>query len=212
MHCQDASHKEDLDQYTLAVLDTIQDAAEVNLSTLAPKNSSLKKIVPGWIDEVKLFRDKAFFWHQIWKSCGRPINNEIHKIMKHTRNIYHYQFKKCKNAEQRIKKDKLLNACLGDGGDLFKEIKTLRKSEISVATSIDGISQNIPEHFSTIYSQLYNSADDTAKLAQVYVRANDEVSATSLDILARITPDLVNTACKRLKPGKSDPIHSFSSD
>ena len=120
MHCRDASHKEDLDQYTLAVLDTIQDAAEVNLPTPAPKNSSMKKIVPGWIDEVKPFRDKAFFWHQIWKSCGRPINNEIHKVMKHTRNIYHYQFKKCKNEEQRIKRVKLLNACLGDGGDLSK--------------------------------------------------------------------------------------------
>ena len=31
-------------------------------------------------------------------------------------------------------------------------------------------------------------------------------------MLNKITPELVKTACKKLKPGKSDPIHSFSSD
>ena len=118
----------------------------------------------------------------------------------------------CRKAEERVKRDKLLNACLGEGGDLFKEIKALRKSTTSVATSIDGVSDNIPEHFSTIYSQLYNSADDGDKLAEVYDRANDEVTVSSLNMLTKITPELLKTACKKLKPGKSDPIHSFSSD
>ena len=31
-------------------------------------------------------------------------------------------------------------------------------------------------------------------------------------MLNKITPELVKTACKKLKPGKSDPIHSFLSD
>ena len=212
LHCQDASHKEDLDHYTLAVLNTIQVAAELSLPTPATKNVRRKPAVPGWVDEVKSFRDSAFFWHQVWKSCGRPINTEIHRVMKHSRNTYHYQFRKCKKAEERIKRDKLLNACLGEGGDLFKEIKALRKSGTAVATSIDGVSKNIPEHFSSIYSQLYNSANDGEKLAQVYARANSEVTVTSLDMLTRITPELLKTACKKLRPGKSDPIHTFSSD
>ena len=37
-----------------------------------------------------------------------------------------------------MKKSKLLNACLGEGGDLFKEIKEMKKTKSVVATSIDG--------------------------------------------------------------------------
>ena len=65
--------------------------------------------------------------------------------MKKTRNIYHYQYRKCQRAEDRIRSDKLLNACLGQGGDLFKEIKAIRKSALAVATFIDGVGENISE-------------------------------------------------------------------
>ena len=213
VHCQLVSHKDDLDQYTLAVLDTVQQVAEASLPTPVVKGARKgTPTVPGWVSEVKPFRDNAFFWHQIWQSCGRPINTEVHRIMKKTRNIYHYQFRKCKNAEDRIKRDKLLNACLGEGGDLFKEIKALRKSTTGVATSIDGVSQNIPEHFGTIYSQLYNSAEDSEKLKEVHTRAEAEVNESHLEFVSKITPELLKTASKKLKPGKSDPIYSFSSD
>ena len=50
-----------------------------------------KKVIPGWREEVKPFRDLAYFWNQVWESCGRPINTEVHKIMKRSRNRYHYE-------------------------------------------------------------------------------------------------------------------------
>ena len=59
--------------------------------------------MPGWNEEVKQFRDEAFFWSQLWKSAGRPLNNELHNVMKRTRNIYHFQASKCKRAEEYIK-------------------------------------------------------------------------------------------------------------
>ena len=98
LHCQDTSHKEELDHYAIAVLDIIQGAAEVSLPTPTSKDVRRKPAIPGWFEEVKPFRDDAFFWHQIWKSCGRPMNTELHKVMKHSRNTYHYQFRKCKKA------------------------------------------------------------------------------------------------------------------
>ena len=155
LHCQDPRHREDLDQYTMAVLESIQDAAEVSLPIPGVKSERKKQVIPGWKTEVKPFRDSAFFWHQIWKSCGCPINSEIHRMMKHTRNTYHYQFRKCKRAEEKIKRDKFLAACLGEGGNgnIFKEIKALRKSGTEVATSIDGVSQDIPDHFGSVPGQ-----------------------------------------------------------
>ena len=116
--------------------------------------------------------------------------------MKKTRNKYHYQYRKCSKAEERIKRDKLLNACLGTGGDLFKEIKNLRKSDPTVATSVDGESLDIPGNFASIYSQLYNSADDSEKLKAVHARAEVEVNRSSLLKVSQVTPDLVKKARK----------------
>jgi hypothetical protein len=56
--------------------------------------------------------------------------------MKRTKNLYHYHYKKCKKAEEKIKRSKLLSACLGEGGDLFNEIKALRKSSTFTGLSI----------------------------------------------------------------------------
>ena len=81
-----------------------------------------------------------------------------------------------------------------------------------MATSVDGVTQNIPEHFGNIYSKLYNSADDCEKLKKVHDRANAEVNDSHLEFVSKITPELLKTAAKKLKPGKSDPIYSFSSD
>ena len=120
VHCVDPKHREDLDQYTLEVLETVQTVAEEILPVPATSDKSGRKGFrrPGWLDEVKPFREKAYFWHQVWKSCGSPVNTEVHKIMKHTRNTYHYHYKKCRRAEEKIKRNKLLSACLGEGGDL----------------------------------------------------------------------------------------------
>ena len=46
-----------------------------------------KRQVIGWNEEVWPFRDTALFWHSIWVSCGKPLNTEVHNIMKTTRNV-----------------------------------------------------------------------------------------------------------------------------
>ena len=48
--------------------------------------------------------------------------------MKHTRNKYHYEVRKCRNAEESIRKNQLLDACFNGGGDLFDEIKKMKKT------------------------------------------------------------------------------------
>ena len=134
--------------FTLELLETVQSVAEDALQFPAEGGSVQEKSSsPGWRAEVRPYQDKDYFWHQIWKSCGRPINTLTHNIMKKTRNQYHYHYKKCVKAEDKIRRSNLLSACLGEGGDLFKEIKLLRKSAPVVANSIDGVSVNVPEHF-----------------------------------------------------------------
>ena len=75
---------------------------------------------------MKSFREEAMFWHSLWISAGKPINNTLHNVMKKTRNVYHYQIRKCRKAVEALKRDKLLNACINGEGDIFNELKKLR--------------------------------------------------------------------------------------
>ena len=154
LHCRDPEHLADLDLLAASVLGTVQHVAEETLPVSGGGRSGREKEkrVPGWKEEVEPFRDKTYFWSQIWKSCGRPVNCEVHKIMNRSRNIYHYQLKKIRKSEDMIRKNKLLNACLGDEGNIFEEIKDMRKTDRAVASSIDGESRNISNHFSSIYT------------------------------------------------------------
>ena len=97
VRCKQYSHKEDLDQYTLDVLELVQQVAEEVLPKPAVgPNKGGGTVRPGWNSHVRPYRDSAFFWHEVWRSCGSPFNTEVHNIMKRTRNLYHFQYRKCK--------------------------------------------------------------------------------------------------------------------
>ena len=119
-HCKIEEHQEAIDWYSAQVLEAVQRAGEESLPF--PKAGSSrkgKKITPGFDTKVKPFKEDAYFWHSVWKSAGRPLNTQLHSIMKTTRNRYHREMKKCQKSEQIIKKSNLLNACLNGEGDLF---------------------------------------------------------------------------------------------
>ena len=122
--CRRADHLRDLDMFAMDLLETLQVVAEASLPT--PSTRKSRKVIPGWNQVVKPFKDKAYFWHQIWASMGRPINCEIHRVMKSSRNRYHYELKKCRKAEDKVRSSKLLEACLNGDCDIFKQIKTIR--------------------------------------------------------------------------------------
>ena len=62
-----------------------------------------KKVLAGWNDEVKSFQESAQFWFAVWVSAGRPVNSELHNLMKRTRNRYHFMVRKCRKYSDRIK-------------------------------------------------------------------------------------------------------------
>ena len=96
--------------------------------------------------------------------------------------------------------------------DIFKEIKKMRKSKSIVANKIDDKTENIEEHFASIYSSLYNSVDDYDKLLKVAEDIENKLDDKSIDEVERVTPELVKEAIKHIKPNKSDPVCDFSSD
>lgn len=149
--------------------------------------------MPGF-DTVRPAKDNATFWHAIWVSCGKPINTEVHRIMKRTRSIYHYQIRKIKATENKIRANKLLESSLNGSIDLFKEIKKMRKTNNSVANKIDGKNENIPDHFASIYSNVFNSVDDNENLTQIKKIIDTGINSDSNEYINKITPSIVKQA------------------
>ena len=66
--------------------------------------------------------------------------------------------------------------------------------------------------FSTIYKDLYNCVEDGEEVAQISDEIEAQINEKSLEDVNKVTIYEVKKAASRLKPGKSDPSFSFSSD
>ena len=209
--CDNIDHRNSIDNYVEEVLHTINDTAYDCLPVPSSNKSTKKKTVAGWNTEVKPFREMSKFWGAVWNSAGRPLNNDLHQIMKKSRNLYHYQIKKCKRAQDEIKKSKLLS-CFSDGGDIFDEVKKLRRSEPVVASVIDGQSDDIEGHFSSIYKTLYNSVDDQSQVIDLLNQVHENISESDLEDVKKVSTSKVKEAARHLNNNKTDPVYDFSSD
>ena len=58
----------------------------------------------------------------------------------------------------------------------------------------------------------FSSVDDGENIARVSNEVESKVNTLSIDDVERVTPEVIRSAAKKLKPGKSDPVYSFSSD
>ena len=210
-HCEDEGHLEAIDWFTAETLEAVQRAGERTLPFPRAGKAGMKG-TPGFNERVRPFKETAYFWHSVWKSAGKPLNTQLHLIMKRTRNKYHMELKKCRKAEQTIKKTKLLDACLNGNGDLFKEIKKMRNTKPVCADKVDGVTIDIPNHFRNIYKELYNSVHDADEIEIISEEINNKINNESLNDVNKITIEEVKKATSALKPGKGDPMLNFSSD
>ena len=64
--CKDARHCDDADDFIMKLLETVEQVSVCTLPSSSPPRSSSKTPVAGWKDLVEPFRDRAYFWHQVW--------------------------------------------------------------------------------------------------------------------------------------------------
>ena len=149
VHCNNVCHRTDIDVYATTVMKSISISVQDNIPHTKPNRIS-RTPVPGWNEFVKPFREDSLFWHSVWISAGRPQNTHLHKIMKNTRNKYHYAIHLVKKEESDIRKNNFLQKCFnGKINDILSHIKSSRKNKSGVAKNIDGLSgsENIASHF-----------------------------------------------------------------
>ena len=63
-----------------------------------------------------------------------------------------------------------------------------------------------------MYSDLYNSVEDTENLERVSEQVQLRVGTYSLQDVAKVSPKVVKEAASKLRAGKTDPVFTFSSD
>ena len=212
VHCNAPHHISTLDDIMAQVLGSIEDVAQETLVTSVQKPKGKMKL-PKWKEDVDPVKDTAHFWNAVWKSAGKPLNCQLHTIMKRTRNKYHLEIRKKKRLLERIKHDNMLNLCLNKDIDIFKEMRKQRACGKTCATLIDGRSNDIPDYLAGKYEQLYNQVDDRENLEALESELNMKINHESLRFVDMITPEVVKKAIlNKLKPAKTDPVADISSD
>ena len=97
-----------------------------------------------------------------------------------------------------IRKNTILDACINDKGDIFKEIRKLRKTAPTVSSMIDGVANNLETHFADVYEKPYNSIDDKENLTTVLQHLDTKIDCESVTKVEQITPILVKEAISKL--------------
>ena len=216
-NCQNSDHIDDIDKYVTNLLSSINDSAKETIP--AEENKAKKSVggrtksMAGWKQFVEPFQQNAKFWHAIWVSAEKPVNTELHSIMKRTRNRFHYQIRRCRRVEQYLKNQKIIENCINDDKDLFAEVKRQRRSGREEDLVIDGVAgDEIPEKFATVYEELYNREEDGEAVTKILEKVNANIDKDSMKEINKVNIYSIKDALDKIKPNKSDPTWDFSSD
>ena len=210
VHCKDETHLAEIDEFATNILEIVDNSISAMIRK-NEKNENKSKVVPGWNVEVQPFRDEAMFWHAIWISYGKPLNTPVHLIMKSTRNKYHYALRRCKRSVEIIKKNKLLDACINGKGNIFDEIRKIRKVKKNSPQCIDGCN-NVPEKFANVYEELFNSTNDKHETLKTFWKVDNAINNSSLSDVDLVDIDVIKKATERIENSKNDPVFIFNSD
>ena len=215
VNCNDQNHKLEIDEYVHNLMTHISDSGHetIPIKESKPIKNKATKNIAGWKDFVEPFQQKARFWHAVWLSAGKPVNTELHRIMKTTRNTFHYQIRRCRRVEDFIKNQKIIENCIETDEELFGEIKKQRRAGLDDNVTIDGASgKAIPNEFANVYKELFNRENDEAEVDSILNKINMGLSEDSVSDLDKINIVTIKEALEKIKPNKSDPTWDFSSD
>ena len=156
---------------------------------------------------------KKFNLSEIKHNSGTQFRNlQLYNIMERSINVYHLHIRKNKRLLDRVKRNALLTACLENKTDLFDTIKKQRRTKRAYVTTMDGQTENIPDHLASTYKNLYNSTEDEEKLTSIEKIVEMKIYDSCWDDINRITWNTLRDSAQKLKGRKSDPFLEISSD
>ena len=205
--CVNLDHKMQIDKLCNFLIDCCLKADQA-----FPRKKRGQRVIPGWTEHVKDYRDECLLWFDIWKCHGKPADGLVFESMKESKRQYIYAVRRTKRKETAIRNQRMAaDLCRNKDRDFFKEVKKLC-SKTLIAPSINSLTDpaDIASCFSEKYQTLYNSVPSDP---QVIASIEDDVQIklASVDQDFSITKLDVLKAVKQLKPAKHDGHMGFNS-
>ena len=213
LRCND--HKEEIDEYILSVLDSVQVASKECLPISGKKSQKKKnKTIPGWSEYVKPFSEDSNFWSSVWISAGRPKEGNLFTNMKKSKQQYKYSIRRLKKCNEIMERENFLESLLSSSGDIFKEIRRFRGKAQTVSSKIDNATEAtaIANVFAEKYKNLYNNRNISSNHVLIESQIDVEISNESMKTVEKIDTNVVKEALKKMKPNKHDNVFITSSN
>ena len=139
-----------MDKFCHDLTNCLDDAARKTLPLNQPTRS-----IAGWNSSAREFKEKANFWHRVWKQAGSPSAGVLHQLKKSSRSRYKYEVRRLKRREQHIRREKMAEALASSNTKNFwQQVQSVNRSrKPPPACSIDGHSgaSNISNLFPPSY-------------------------------------------------------------
>ena len=173
--------------------------------------SSNRKVIPGWKEYCETQRKVALYWHNAWKSEGRPRHGFLASTRRKYRLKYHQTVKMVKKRENVIRCEKMAHSIIADNGRHFwREARAMRgKGCRKLPQSVDN--QNggkaVANLFADKFCNIFNSIGyDKNEMDNIMADCNELLMQSSeKDISKCLVTELeIVTIIKNLKKGKSD--------
>jgi hypothetical protein len=210
-------HNEKLQQFHDQII-----IACVNASKECIPSSQWKenKEIPGWNEFVKEHRERAIFWHNIWKDSGSPREGVVADIRRRCRAKYHYALRYVRKNKEHIKATYMAQSLLdNDESTFWAEVRKIRGSRTPMVNNVDGVvgKENIGKLFAGKANDLYNTVSydekDMLKLLDTMeTNVTEQCSKGHCYHSHSVTVSDVHDAVQCLKTGKSDGNNEQTTD
>lgn len=177
-------------------------------------NTGQPKGRAGWNNEVNEHKQRAIFWHNLWKENGKPRNGVVADIRRRTRALYHLEVKKVKKNQDRISANNLASK-----KNVWAEVKKIKGSSNSVPNTMDNKvgSEEIGKLFADKFKKLYNSVSfERAEMRELELDIGKEITNSCCKGKCysnhRIIQEDVKEGIKHLNRGKQDGIPDLFTD
>lgn len=156
LHCR--NHSRSINELYVRIIQACIEAGQRHLPKT--KGSARVNCIPGWNEAVADDKQRAIFWHNLWKSNGSPREGVVADVRRRTRAQYHLAVRQAKLNSERYKATKIADSLLkNDKADFWSEVRKMNKSSQKLPNMVDGISgeEMIGDLFAKKYANLYNS-------------------------------------------------------
>ncbi len=109
LHCTDhfcSIHDHQIERFHNDIIGVCLDASRQSIPMCGQKQKS--RGMPGWNDHVEEKRQRAIFWHNLWKENNSPREGILADIRRNTRAEYHLALRHIRGTETKSQQTSLL--------------------------------------------------------------------------------------------------------